>query len=288
MSDKFNISRFGQYFVYELKSHWKNLGLMTGIFALFPIILYIAWKFLGTVFNRNFIELFTMGFPEINGPSLGLRFGLFAAMVIIFTMIYPAKAYGDITNKAEGSQWLMLPASRLEKFLSMAINTLVIIPLAFFLVYFISDALVCLIDKSCGIPMISFSLNSNLGLLGDDPVVPRISWFLLLLHSMLIYASAFLLGAIIFKRTKAFKTLGCVFLINTVIGTITSFLGFTYIDNMNPDRIEAWAKLDLTPWLLDNIDRVDMIINTLINAGLVFWLALLWGLVWLRLKKLQH
>lgn len=35
MDNTFKISRFGKYFVYDLKRQWKNIGMLMLIFSLF-------------------------------------------------------------------------------------------------------------------------------------------------------------------------------------------------------------------------------------------------------------
>lgn len=144
MDNTFKISRFGKYFVYDLKRQWKNIGMLMLIFSLFPIIFYMIYMFFAAMFDGGLMKIF-IGL-EIDGPAGGTRFGVFAVMSTIFVMLFPSRAYGEITNKAKGSEWLMLPASRLEKFTSMMLISLVVIPLVYVVVYFLSDAFVCLLD----------------------------------------------------------------------------------------------------------------------------------------------
>lgn len=127
MDNTFKISRFGKYFVYDLKRQWKNIGMLMLIFALSPIIFYMIYMFFAAMFDGGLLKIFTG--TGIDGPSGGVRFGIFAVMTTIFVMLFPSRAYGEITNKAKGSEWLMLPASRLEKFTSMMLISLIVIPL---------------------------------------------------------------------------------------------------------------------------------------------------------------
>lgn len=120
MDNTFKISRFGKYFVYDLKRQWKNIGMLMLIFSLFPIIFYMIYMFFAAMFDGGLMKIF-IGL-EIDGPAGGTRFGVFAVMSTIFVMLFPSRAYGEITNKAKGSEWLMLPASRLEKFTSIDVD----------------------------------------------------------------------------------------------------------------------------------------------------------------------
>lgn len=52
MDNTFKISRFGKYFVYDLKRQWKNIGMLMLIFSLFPIIFYMIYVLRGDVRRR--------------------------------------------------------------------------------------------------------------------------------------------------------------------------------------------------------------------------------------------
>lgn len=134
MDNTFKISRFGKYFVYDLKRQWKNIGMLMLIFALSPVIFYMLYMFFAALFDGGLMKLFSG--MSIDGPSIWVRFGMAAVMITIFVMLFPSRAYGEITNKAKGSEWLMLPASRLEKFTSMMLISLIVIPLVYVVVYF--------------------------------------------------------------------------------------------------------------------------------------------------------
>ena len=89
MSNTFNFSRFGKYFVYDLKRQWKNFGMLMLIFALFPIIFYMIYMFFAAMFDGGLMKIF-IGL-EIDGPAGGTRFGVFAVMSTIFVMLFPSK-----------------------------------------------------------------------------------------------------------------------------------------------------------------------------------------------------
>lgn len=160
MNNNFNFGRFGKYFVYDLKRQWKNIGMLVLTFALSPVIFYMLYMFFAALFDGGLMKLFSG--MSIEGPSIWVRFGMAAVMISIFVMLFPSRAYGEITNKAKGSEWLMLPASRLEKYMSMMLVTLLVIPIMYIVVYLLSDGLVCLFDKSCGGTLMSFRINDLL------------------------------------------------------------------------------------------------------------------------------
>ena len=275
MDNTFKISRFGKYFVYDLKRQWKNLGMLMLIFALFPIIFYMIYMFFAAMFDGGLMKIF-IGL-EIDGPAGGTRFGVFAVMSTIFVMLFPSRAYGEITNKAKGSEWLMLPASRLEKFTSMMLISLVVIPLVYVVVYFLSDAFVCLLDKSCGDSLMSFRINKEIG--SSDFVIPA-NGLWILASTIVGNAIVFLLGGLIFKKWKVVGTVLVLFALQMVFSGLLS----AFITNAD---LEWWGNW-FTDWTIRHADSIDIWLNAFINFWLLLILAICGTWSWFRIKRLQH
>lgn len=275
MDNTFKISRFGKYFVYDLKRQWKNIGMLMLIFSLFPIIFYMIYMFFAAMFDGGLMKIF-IGL-EIDGPAGGTRFGVFAVMSTIFVMLFPSRAYGEITNKEKGSEWLMLPASRLEKFTSMMLISLIVIPLVYVVVYFLSDAFVCLLDKSCGDSLMSFRINKEIG--SSDFAIPA-NGFWILASSIVENAIVFLLGGLIFKKWKVVGTLLANFAIGMFFSTLISML----FANMDPVMVgEKFMN-----WTVRHADSVDLWLNGFINFWTLLIVAVCAIWIWFRLKRIQH
>lgn len=275
MDNTFKISRFGKYFVYDLKRQWKNIGMLMLIFSLFPIIFYMIYMFFAAMFDGGLMKIF-IGL-EIDGPAGGTRFGVFAVMSTIFVMLFPSRAYGEITNKEKGSEWLMLPASRLEKFTSMMLISLVVIPLVYVVVYFLSDAFVCLLDKSCGDSLMSFRINKEIG--SSDFAIPA-NGFWILASSIVENAIVFLLGGLIFKKWKVVGTVLVLFALQMVFSGLLS----VFITNADLDWWGNW----FADWTIRHADSIDIWLNAFINFWLLLILAICGTWSWFRIKRLQH
>ena len=275
MDNTFKISRFRKYFVYDLKRQWKNIGMLMLIFSLFPIIFYMIYMFFAAMFDGGLMKIF-IGL-EIDGPAGGTRFGVFAVMSTIFVMLFPSRAYGEITNKAKGSEWLMLPASRLEKFTSMMLISLIVIPLVYVVVYFLSDAFVCLLDKSCGDSLMSFRINKEIG--SSDFVIPA-NGFWILASSIVGNAIVFLLGGLIFKKWKVVGTVLVLFALQMVFSGLLS----VFITNAD---LEWWGNW-FADWTIRHADSIDIWLNAFINFWLLLILAICGTWSWFRIKRLQH
>ena len=275
MDSTFKISRFGKYFVYDLKRQWKNIGMLMLIFALSPIIFYMIYMFFAAMFDGGLMKIF-IGL-EIDGPAGGTRFGVFAVMSTIFVMLFPSRAYGEITNKEKGSEWLMLPASRLEKFTSMMLISLIVIPLVYVVVYFLSDAFVCLLDKSCGDSLMSFRINKEIG--SSDFAIPA-NGFWILASSIVENAIVFLLGGLIFKKWKVVGTVLVLFALQMVFSGLLS----AFITNAD---LEWWGNW-FADWTIRHADSIDIWLNAFINLWLLLILAICGTWSWFRIKRLQH
>lgn len=275
MDNTFKISRFGKYLVYDLKRQWKNIGMLMLIFSLFPIIFYMIYMFFAAMFDGGLMKIF-IGL-EIDGPAGGTRFGVFAVMSTIFVMLFPSRAYGEITNKEKGSEWLMLPASRLEKFTSMMLISLIVIPLVYVVVYFLSDAFVCLLDKSCGDSLMSFRINKEIG--SSDFVIPA-NGLWILASTIVGNAIVFLLGGLIFKKWKVVGTVLVLFALQMVFSGLLS----AFITNAD---LEWWGNW-FADWTIRHADSIDIWLNAFINLWLLLILAICGTWSWFRIKRLQH
>lgn len=275
MNNNFNFGRFGKYFVYDLKRQWKNIGMLVLIFALSPVIFYMLYMFFAALFDGGLMKLFSG--MSIDVPSIWVRFGMAAVMITIFVMLFPSRAYGEITDKAKGSEWLMLPASRLEKYVSMMLVTLLVIPIMYIVVYLLSDGLVCLFDKSCGGTLMSFRINDLLRT--TDIIIPANGLWIIIANTVQ-NAIIFLLGGLIFKKWKVVGTLLANFAIGVFFSTLISML----FVNMDPVMVgEKFMN-----WTVRHADSVDLWLNGFINFWTLLIVAVCAIWIWFRLKRIQH
>lgn len=292
-NDIFNLRRFGKYFASDIRTCWSNYGLsLLTISLLFPVATY----FITTAFN--FVLKSTW-----NGPDLGLRFFIFAVASICLVVTMPVKCYGRITEKQYGSFWLMLPASRLEKFISMFVMTCIIVPITGFVLYLGMDALICALDHTCGNNLIAggMELIRKMGDLQSltmnfvdekvtiedaavvQGILKQVSSPWLYVDEIFAMTLPFLLGAVFFKSGKTVKTFLALFAISTAISIIATPLMTDLLmnitNNMNDDPM---AVLQLFKnGFFKHLVLIDIVSDTVTN------LALMAG-IWFRIKNLKH
>ena len=292
-NDIFNFRRFGKYFGTDIRTCWANYGLsLLTLSILSPVFFYI----LSTGFNLLLKSTW-------DGPDMGMRFFVFCIAVVCMVITMPVKCYGKITEKQYGSFWLTLPASRLEKFISMFLMTCIIVPFTGIAIYLGIDALICAFDHTCGNNLITgaIGLIRNMGDIKEltmnlvdenitiedsaliQDIFHQINSPLLYIDEIFGITLPFLLGAVFFKNGKTVKTILVLFAFSTAFSiAITPMMeswASEVMAGMNDGTTVIRRLFD--NGLFKNLVLIDTITDTVFN------LALLAG-IWFRIKTLKH
>ena len=269
MKDSFNIVRFGIYLRHDLTNAWNNCTVSIIVMGLLPILYYILCFILNIAF----------GTMDESTMSMSERVGIFMTVFAVGAISMPVRLYGQLTDRKTGSAWLMVPASKLEKFLSMLVVILVALPLALSVLAFGSDAILSMLDKSYGSPFLALVAEygfTNLPVDGGSVTVVLPSFIYFFWCSV---ALVFLLGGLIFKKSKVGKTILVVFGLNLVLTIVISL--FT-------------PYIDLTEWFLseklNDLEVVQVVrrINVTVTVVGTAVLAVLSGCIYARLSTLKH
>lgn len=267
MNNVFDITRFGNYFLYDLRRAKNNYAISLLVIGLLPVALYIITQFFSLITGNGLTELSDV--PKFITIFTGIAIVMLGA---------GAKIYGSITEKRAGSDYLMLPASTLEKWLSMFLVVCVVLPAALFALMLVSDGIMSLLfPNTYGgralNPDFARELTENLmdkeGFYFNLPAVMFLNWSETLL--------VFTLGAVCFKKAKVAKTLLCLLAFSMVISPLMLLIfGNTSIDAdwvaehfSDPDKAVAAIN-----WTLS-------IIYTVVLGGLLAGL-------YFRLRTLKH
>lgn len=292
-NDIFNFRRFGKYFASDLRTCWVNYGLsLLTISTVFPVGTYFLTNTFNLVLNSTW-----------DGPDIGLRSFIFIVATICMVVTMPVKCYGKITEKQYGSFFLTLPASRLEKFVSMFLMTCIIAPVLGFALHLGTDAIICALDHTCGSNLVTgaMELIRNMGEMKEltlnfvdesitienaalaQDLISQISSPWLYADEMFGITLPFLLGALYFKRGKTVKTILAIF----TFGMATSIIMTPYAETWAAEMVSnANADTDtilqmFNNGIFKNLVLIDTISDTVIN------LALMAG-IWFRIKTLKH
>lgn len=259
-NDIFSFSRFGRYLASEITTIYSTKGISILVFALVPVIVFI------------FDRLFSIG-SEYQYISAINRTVWFVFTGYIFAVWLPSACYGHVTDRRSGSLYTMVPASGLEKTLSMILNTVIIVPMSFIAVYLLFDFIITLLAGASADSTIPVYISENIRVLSEnlslggtgitDAVINIMSIFLL-----------FLLGAVFFRRHKIAKTI----LVWIALGIVVSSVAISIIDNIADmeDVTKAIIAMD-----------TQEIFSWNMALSVVMLIALCTG-IFFRVKKIQY
>ena len=240
MNNTFAFNRFKNLLLKDGKMYIRNFGTSL-----------IVWCCLNAIF-----WIFNLVFGSSSESAF--RFGMLCTWTGLAIMMVPSKVYGNANLSREGVGFAMLPASSLEKFVSMFLYCAIVTPVVVFFGGYLVDALLSLfpfggfeepihlytinevvrmIDNSEGVVQ-----SSNMELSFGDvfPVgVIRTSLYV----GIIQWAAIFMLGNMVFKKHKAGKTFASYLGISYVLSTIFG-LAFTSSNS----RLKQW---------LENMDSVS-------------------------------
>ena len=277
MGNVFEINRFGKFLKHELVRAYNEYGLSILILGIMPLMLFALVEIFSVLLTKgDFVPFEWCGFVSI------------FISLIIGAITLPLKVYGPLTDKRFGSEWLMIPASRFEKWLSLIVVTCIVAPLCIAAILFATDGLLSLcFNNTYGASVLTKFNFTDFGqfitsyiedAFGDETdaklhlSVAGMSWFV-----WMSYILFFTLGAIFFKKNKFGLTVLCLFGIGTFSSMLTSILAVTFdwnivLDNIQIDSLEDFNRIAIW-WKLGTI-LIDLLLPMY--------------LIWLRIKTLKH
>ena len=272
MNEIFNFKRFWTYFKYDLKQMMRNHSKAAILIGGASAIFYVVWVLISLVFAQQWSA----------PPIIGRAIVFYIAFAVL--IIYLTRVYGHLTDKRAGSSWLMIPASRTEKFVSMLLIILVVIPVLFLAVYFLLDGFLSLVDPTYGEALITGAAGlyttaiNFLTRMGEESPI-------LLTPTNLIFPTVisffcnclyFLLCGICFKKNKIVGAFAILFGLSLVSSLLTGLLLPNYLEHIQITADEE----RMAQWIV-NVMNVSVAFTCLLTAGLG------WG-VWRRIKTIQH
>ena len=271
-NETFAFPRFWNYLKYDLKQTLRFNVKGAVMIGGFSLIFYVLVVGLGILFNHNW-----------SAPGIEARAAMFGVGMLVL-ILYQTRTYGYLTDKRKGSSWLMIPASVTEKFVSMMIITLIVLPIAYTVSYLFIDALIALLDPTAGqavaggFSSLMDELREGLSEVEEQGVSLNLSAFAFpLIFEFITSMLYFLLCGIYFRKWKlggaiAFL-LALQFVLTMVVGLTVQHWSVVFDVNTNDPVMVAER--------LNNIIAFGSWLN-------VFSTLVLGTLVFLRIKTLKH
>lgn len=270
-NEVFNFQRFWNYFKYDFTQMWRgHVKAAVGI-GLMGLIFYFLFNTFHLILSKG----------DWQGPSLNARLFVFGLAGFALTL-YVTRIYGYLTDRRKGSAWLMNPASTFEKWVSMLIMTLIVIPCAFLGSSLLVDSVITLADPTVDKSIISSfqniikDINENLVSVNNDYMT---TWSIGTFTGIGIAAECvellyFLLCGITFRKYKILGAFGIILGLSFIAPLVVSFMpiGSNDISFEDPAAAEQYFRHIMT------------------TATIIAWAiaACLAGGVFWRLKTLKH
>lgn len=281
MNNTFEWSRFCKVVRKDFSNIWQNVGTSLLIITLLPILAWLLWWALSGIEEMPAIV------PEV-------RWCFIAGSVMLAAIVSPSRMYRTCDLQKEGIYFAMLPASKLEKYLSMLLFTIVVCPLLCFLGgmvldYFLTllpfgpynkwlwqtDYLADALDGYRALVAGKFPDVTQDTMLLVQVLTPwKVVLYALLCH--LSYVSLFLFTNTIFKKHKVLQTLLWTWLISFVLNIIlTPVMG---------------AMMLSGNWLQEFLETADPVRS----LNVAYWVATAWSIVlttvffWWASYRLKH
>ena len=116
MNNTFEWTRFCKVVRKDFSNIWQNAGTSLLIITLLPIAAWLLWWAVS-------------GVNEVPPIAPEIRWCFIGGAVLLAAMVSPSRMYRTCNLQKEGIYFAMLPASKLEKYLSMLLFTIVVCPL---------------------------------------------------------------------------------------------------------------------------------------------------------------
>ena len=274
MNNTFSFNRFKNLLLKDGKMYIRNFGSTLIVLCCMTAILWI----------------FTLLFGKsADGAS---RFAIIVASAALAMMLVPSKVYGNANLSREGVGFAMMPASSLEKFVSMFVYCAIVTPIVVFFGGYLIDAFLSVFPfGGFEKPIRLYSLNEIIRMANDTEGVVNVGDFELSLEQVfpigvmrtslyvgiIQWAAIFMLGNMLFKKHKAGKTFACYLGIGYLLSMI---FGQVFLTN---GRLERWiTKIGYMP-----IEQKLQLYHNWMVGGMIFGIIITGVLLYFTYRKIK-
>lgn len=250
MNNTLNINRLGKILKHDGLNFFPKLILTLAILWAIPVIVYLFAAFMPTNDTNDAFDAMS-------------RIDLISTLTSIALIIAPARLYRHCNDSRKGIGYAMLPASTLEKFLSMVFYCVVVTPIIYVAGALAIDSILALFqgpyegfaaayyfDRYTKLDAIFTKDNAMLDaslLLFFKSISPTFMIALSMLGTLTI-SSIFMFGNMIFKKHKTGKMLGILILLFIIFMIVVINLVANnealavYFSQMNEENMAEFIK----------------------------------------------
>lgn len=269
MNETFNIRRLGKLFVYEVTNYLpnfvKSLIIASGV-------LVAVWL-LSLVASMDILD---------NG-----RDGLIGSLYIVMIVLSPYIIYKDMNNRKKGYMYAMIPASTLEKLLSMLIVCGTVVPAVVYLSLTLTDVVLYAFSQlGMGtFEKLVFYHPFEFWKISFDyeGAASTVLWIDDIMTILSAVTTAMMFNSI-FRKNKIFKTV--LFNIIVVFGfTIIALLVSNVISPEFIERFSSWVNEYFNSF---SVEQVENFLMWMMRVSCLAWIAVTLGITYYRIKKVNY
>lgn len=221
MNSDFNFARFKMV----VANDWKKFLSQYGVSLLVLLLIPVA--------NWNSMIFFE------DSLGCGTRLFLLSVLYILAIIMAPARMYSDVNQPKRGIYFAMLPASKLEKFLSMVLYCFIVTPLAFLIGSFAIDTLLAVLPFGPSSRNYLWDISDDFGFAIYPVVMTSVS-----------SVAIFFFTNTLFRRKKVILTILCgIGLIFSITTMASIFFAITDFDTDFDFEILGISFYYILPWV---------------------------------------
>ncbi len=133
MKAKCNLKNFGRYFLHDLKEALSKSWPITLTMAMYPVLNFLIYAYIGYLQQDPYWLIDTYSISWI-----------YEGIAILYFLFVPITCYGRYTEKTEGAGFILLPSSHTTRFASMAVISVIILPVIFIVIFMTADYMIFL------------------------------------------------------------------------------------------------------------------------------------------------
>lgn len=278
MNNTLDFNRLGKVIKHDGASFAQNLGLALIILWSIPLVI---WLF----------SSLTPGHDHIDPYS---RISIISTLGTILLIMAPARLYKYCNDSRQGIGYAMMPASSLEKFISMVFYCVIVAPIIYLAGALAIDSILSVLggpyegfaiaDYFDNLSQLRDALRQKM-MMGDEDYIILASCLsptviiLSKILSTLAMSSVFMFGNMVFKKRKTGKMIGILILLFIIFMIIM----VNYVAN-HEEQIAIWFGYMNE----ENAAYIIMrVIKTMINASLIFSSVVSVVMLWLTYYKIK-
>ena len=253
MNEIFDIKRLGRLIKYEATNYIPNFFKSLLIFA---SVIAAVWIF-----------SLTVDFPVLPDS----RDALVGTLFILAIVLSPFIVYKDMNDRKKGYIYAMIPASTLEKLLSMIVLCVVIVPLLAYAVLTATDLLLWLLSKAGIGPFLHMEFYNPftaVKLVDDEYLLPHIyPVFDSIIYFVNLIAYTIMFNTI-FRKNKVHKTIlfnismtfACVILTAVVVNITTPEVWEAMFEGL-VERLDEKTDVELFGYLMTTVRCLTILMS---------------------------